>query len=120
MGQNRIGSKTNCGERQEQFSRLLFGCSRQWCQHRSPWRQKYLGTRRGGRTGPGQLAVDLLGVTLGVAVGGATKLVGYVHQISGECLLVPLSGVNIDVSAVHHDNPPFGNSHQCPFLRLLA
>jgi hypothetical protein len=39
--------------------------------------------------------VDLLGVALGVAVGGATKLVGYVHQISGECLLVPLSSVNI-------------------------
>ena len=60
--------------------------------------------------------MDLI-FSLGVAVGRATKLVGYVHQILGKGLLVPPSGVAVDaniviiVSPVDHDDLPFGNSH---------
>ena len=58
--------------------------------------------------------MDLI-IALGVAVGGATKLVGYVHQISGKSLLVPPSGVAVDanivVSSVNPDDPSFGDSH---------
>ncbi len=68
-----------------------------------------------------QVAVNWLWIYSGLLRSrscGATKLVGYVHQKSGKCLLVPPPGVNIVVSAVHHDNPPFGDSHLCPFLCL--
>ncbi len=58
--------------------------------------------------------MDLI-FSLGVAVGRATKLVGYVHQRPGKSLLVPPFGVAVDmiiiVSPVNHDDSSFGDSH---------
>jgi hypothetical protein len=54
-------------------------------------------------------------LALSVAVGRATELVGYVHQIPGKSLLVPPSGIvvdaNIIVSPVDHNDLSFSDSH---------
>ncbi len=58
--------------------------------------------------------MDLI-FALGVAAGGATKLVGCVHQIPGKSLLVPPFGIAVDkntiVSPVNHDDLSFSDSH---------
>ncbi len=72
-----------------------------------------MGTHHVGQDGCGLLAVVLIS-PCGVAGGRATKLVGFIHQITGKSLLVPPSGkavvTNIAVSSVDKDDSSFGNS----------
>ena len=106
-----FGNATECRERQELVSLLLFRCCCWSCQGRDPCHQRYLGTHRVGRNGYSLLAADLI-FALGVAVGRATELVGYVYQTPSKSLLVPLSSVvvdtNIVVSPFDHKEKSFG------------
>jgi hypothetical protein len=113
MQQRVLGTATKCREGQELVLLLLFVCCCWLCQGRDPCCQRYLGTHPVGCNGCGLLAVIPIFAD-GVAVGGATKLVGYVHQIPGKSLLIPPSGAavgkNIVVSPVDKDGSSFGNS----------
>jgi hypothetical protein len=72
-----------------------------------------MGTHHIGRNGCKLLAVVPIS-TCSVTVGGATKLVGFVHQIPSKSLLVPPFDeavvANIMVSPVDRDDSSVGDS----------
>ncbi len=108
-----FGTATKCGEGEELVSLLPFVCCHWLCQGRDPYPQRYVGTHHVGRDGSRLLDVVPISAR-GVDVGGATKLVGFVHQIPSKSLCVPPSGkavvANVVVSPVDKDELSFGDS----------
>jgi hypothetical protein len=79
-----------------------------------------MGTHHVGRNGRGPLAV-VPNSASSIAVGKATKLVGFVHQLPGKSLCEPPSGKailanNILVSPVGKDALSLGNSQYSPLF----
>ncbi len=73
-----FGTVNECGEGEELVSLLPFIHRRRTCQGRYPYCQRNVGTHHVGCNGGRLLAVVPISAC-GVAVGRATKLVGFVH-----------------------------------------
>jgi hypothetical protein len=111
--QRGFGTTTKCREGEELVSMLPFVRCCWLCQGQDPYPQRYVGTHYVGRDGSGLLAMVPISAC-GLAVGGATKLVGFVHQIPSKSLCVPPSSkavvANIVVSLLYKDKSSFGDS----------
>ncbi len=99
---------------EELASSLQVECRCQLCQGQDPYGQRYVGTHHVGHESQGPLAV-VPNSTCSIAVGKATKLVVFVHQLPGKSLREPPSGEavvtnNIVVSPVGKDALSLGDS----------